>query len=132
MMNRESIEKQIEVEEKSLIDEMIRHDQSLTSKQRADHRRRLGLERFKESLDRISRLLRLNAPDVIVANAVTNLYSRAWTLWEEDMGREMVDRIKHVKREQSHRCVACGVDLPYPVDPAGCGLCDECTITDDE
>lgn len=120
------------IDEKSVIGGIIRHDQTLTPEQRADYRRSLGLERFKESLARINRLLKLNAPDPIIANAVTNLYSRAWTLWEEYMGREMVDRFKHVQRERSHRCTSCGIDLPYPIDPNGAGLCAACTITDDE
>ncbi len=132
-MSREKTMKDIEVEEKSLIDDLIRFDQSLTPEQRKAHRRQVGLERFKESLTRISRLLKLNAPDVIVANAVMNLYSRAWSLWEEDMGRELVDQIKHVKREQSDRCISCGIDLPYPIDrAAGSGLCAGCTIDGDE
>jgi hypothetical protein len=118
---------QIKVAEDSLIADIIKHDQGLTPEQRREHRRAVNLQHYREGLERIQRLLDLNAPDPILAHAIHANYQRACSLWEKDMAHQLVRDFENLYRKRSNRCVACGVDLPYPVESE---ICEACSICD--
>lgn len=113
----------IDVEENSLMDQIIKVDQAMTQEQRREHNRKRRLDLLYGNLRRVREYAE-TAPSVITARFVFSIFRTAWALWEADMKKAFGDWMCEQFRKNSHRCLFCGDDLPQPIDRSG--MCPKC------
>jgi hypothetical protein len=118
-------DEEINAIERQLFDDYIAADLARTPEERREYHKGARWSAYIQRLRRMQNLMTLGAPDVILASAAFHLFTTAWGLWEQQMGKELTDWFIERSRQACEQCQDCGVDLPMPYTHSK-RYCDDC------